>query len=316
MSEKTNSWKTSVKGGEYRRKDSQFRHWISTDGSGDFAAEANRYHLYVSLACPWAHRALIFRKLKELESLIDVSVVHPDLLENGWSFDTDYPGTTGDKLYGVSHLKELYYKADPHYDGNFTVPMLWDKKTQTIVNNESAEIIRMFNSAFDGITGNTLDYYPKSLREDIDTINQRVYHDINNGVYKTGFATSQAAYEKHFDALFAALDEIEQRLGQQRYLVGAHITEADWRLFTTLVRFDAVYVGHFKCNLRRIADYPNLSNYLRDLYQQPGIAETTDIPFIQRHYYFSHKHINANQVVPKGPELHLDAPHDRGRLSA
>ncbi|MGM0563520.1 MAG: glutathione S-transferase family protein [Pseudomonadota bacterium] len=316
MSEQTtNSWKNSIENGEYKRRESQFRHWITADGSSGFKAEPGRYHLYVSLACPWAHRALILRRLKGLEDLIDVSVVHPDLLDPGWSFDPDYPGATGDRLYGLKHLSDLYYRADPDYSGNFTVPTLWDTREQTIVNNESAEIIRMFNSAFDELTGNTLDYYPEPLRDEIDRVNERVYHAINNGVYKTGFATEQSVYETHFDELFAALDEMEERLSGQRYLTGGQITEADWRLFTTLIRFDAVYVGHFKCNRRRIEDYPNLSNYLRDLYQQPGVAETTDLNHIKRHYYFSHRNINANGIVPKGPALGLERPHDRDRFN-
>lgn len=315
------SWENSIEKGEYKRRESQFRHWITPDGSpgpsgtGGFVAEKNRYQLYVSLACPWAHRTLIMRKLKGLEDVISVSIVHPDMREHGWSFATDYPGTTGDNLYHFDYMHQLYQLAKPDYDGNITVPVLWDKLQQTIVNNESSEIIRMFNSAFNHITGNHADYYPAALREEIDAINHRIYHTVNNGVYKTGFATTQAAYERHYDELFETLDALEQRLEQQRYLVGAQITEADWRLFTTLVRFDPVYVGHFKCNKQRIADYPNLSNYLRDLYQQPGIAETVDISYIKRHYYASHLKINGTGIVPKGPDIDYGQAHNRNRFA-
>ncbi|MFG1498322.1 glutathione S-transferase family protein [Saccharospirillum sp. HFRX-1] len=315
---------TSKTGGKFQREDAYFRNWVTADGEpgpsgrGGFKAESGRYHLYVSMACPWAHRALIFRKLKGLESHIGLSVVHPDMLEEGWVYDgPELPDSTaiGDDLYGLKRHYELYLRAKDDYTGRVTVPVLWDKAQQTIASNESAEIIRMFNSAFDGITGNTLDYYPEPLRDTIDSVNERVYHTVNNGVYKAGFATTQAAYEAAFDELFDSLDWLEERLSQQRYLAGDQITEADWRLFTTLVRFDAVYVGHFKCNLRRIADYPNLQNYVRDLYQQPGIAETVDIVHIKRHYYYSHDTINPHRVVPKGPQLSFDAPHDRDRFN-
>jgi len=297
---------TSKSDGRFVRAESQFRCAI---GGPEFPAEAGRYHLYVSLACPWAHRALIFRKLKGLEEMIGLSVVHPHMLDQGWAFDPAEP------LYGFTHAHQLYSKADAHYSGRVTVPVLWDKKSESIVCNESAEIIRMFNSAFDGLTGNTADYYPEDLRADIDAINAFVYDKVNNGVYKCGFATEQGAYEEAYDALFSALDELESRLSGQRYLVGNQITEADWRLFTTLFRFDAVYFGHFKCNRNRIADMPNLWGYLRDLYQQPGIAETVDFKHIKQHYYYSHESINPTRIVPKGPELDFTETHDRGRFT-
>ncbi len=305
--------------GEFVRRDSQFRHWITRDGSagpsgdGGFEAEPDRYHLYVSLACPWAHRTLIFRKLKGLEQIIGVSVVHPHMETAGWDF-RPYAGATGDSLYGHEFMHQLYTHAQRDYSGIVTVPVLWDKQRQTIVNNESSEIIRMLNIAFDQWGDASMDFYPTELRGKIDEINAYVYDNINNGVYRAGFASTQAAYEKAFDALFAALDEVEARLGQQRYLVGARLTEADWRLFTTLLRFDAVYVGHFKCNLRRISDYPNLSNYLRELYQVPGVAETVNMEHIKQHYYYSHETINPTRIVPKGPALDFDAPHDRARF--
>ncbi|CAN7409949.1 glutathione S-transferase family protein [Devosia sp. LjRoot3] len=300
---------TSKTGGKFVRSTSGFRNWVTTDGSpgptgeGGYAAEAGRYHLYVSLACPWAHRTLIFRKLKELEGLISVSIVSPKMPdETGWSFKTD-EGSTGDTLLGKDFLHQVYTAAKPDYTGRVTVPVLWDKKTNTIVSNESAEIIRMFNTAFNELTGNTDDYYPEALRETIDTINARVYDDINNGVYKAGFATTQAAYEEAANKLFDALDWTEGLLSESAYLTGDSITEADWRLFTTLVRFDAVYFGHFKCNRRRIADYPNLSHYLKALYEVPGVKETVDIGHIQTHYYWSHITINPHRIVPIGPEL-------------
>lgn len=300
---------TSKTGGKFVRSTSGFRNWVTADGSpgptgeGGYAAEAGRYHLYVSLACPWAHRTLIFRKLKELEGLISVSVVSPKMPdETGWSFKTD-EGSTGDTLLGKEFLHQVYTAAKPDYTGRVTVPVLWDKKTNTIVSNESAEIIRMFNTAFNELTGNTDDYYPEALRETIDTINARVYDDINNGVYKAGFATTQAAYEEAANKLFDALDWAEGLLSENAYLTGDSITEADWRLFTTLVRFDAVYFGHFKCNRRRIADYPNLSHYLKALYEVPGVKETVDIGHIQTHYYWSHITINPHRIVPIGPEL-------------
>ena len=267
-----NKWyDTDSTGGKFERSAAQFRNWIEADGNAKFPAQSGRYHLYVSFACPWAHRTLIFRQLKELESHISVSVVHPLMLENGWEF-ADQP--LNDGLYNLDFLYQLYLKADSHYSGRVTVPVLWDKQQQTIVSNESADIIRMFNSAFNDITGNTLDFYPEKLQQDIDTINDYVYDRVNNGVYKCGFATQQTAYEEAFEELFEALDKLEERLATQSYLVGETLTEADWRLFTTLVRFDSVYVGHFKTNKRRIVDYPNLWNYVKALYQVPGIAET------------------------------------------
>ncbi len=306
--------------GEFVRLDSQFRNWITPDGTpgqsgeGGFAAEAGRYHLYVSHACPWAHRSLIFRHLKGLEDLISISVVHPDMGDKGWSFAQDYVGTTGDTLYNLSYVNELYARADRDYSGIVTVPILWDKQRQTIVNNESSEIIRMFNHAFDHLTGNSQDYYPEELHTEIDTINALIYDRINNGVYKTGFAQTQSAYEKHFGELFDALGIIESRLAQQRYLCGTQITEADWRLFTTLIRFDAVYYGHFKCNHQRIIDYPNLFNFMLELYQHPGIAETTHMDHIKYHYYHSHYQINPTRIVPQGPWQDLWQTHDRGRF--
>lgn len=303
---------TSKTGGRFVRSESQFRDSLSSDSSAKFPAEPGRYHLYVSLACPWAHRTLIFRALKGLEDMISVSVVNPLMLEHGWQLDTGFEGATGDALYDLDKLYQLYLKADPSYSGRVTVPVLWDKERETIVSNESADIIRMFNSAFDHIGARDGDYYPEPLRETIDAVNERVYHDVNNGVYKAGFATTQDAYEEAVTTLFDALDWLEQTLSAQRYLAGDVITEADWRLFTTLVRFDAVYVGHFKCNLRRIADYPNLSNYLRELYQVPGVASTVNMEHIKHHYYRSHGTINPTGVVPAGPLLDFDAPHNRG----
>ncbi|WEX76540.1 glutathione S-transferase family protein [Sinorhizobium numidicum] len=305
--------------GRFKRSVSQFRNWVTADGSpgpsgeGGFKAEANRYHLYVSLACPWAHRTLIFRKLKKLEEMISLSIVDPLMLAQGWEFKGENGGSV-DHLFGSKALWQVYVRADPTYSGRVTVPVLWDKKTNTIVSNESAEIIRMFNSAFDHLTGSTADFYPEELRGEIDELNARIYDAVNNGVYKAGFATSQEAYEESVTALFAMLDELESRLASQRYLMGSRITEADWRLFTTLVRFDPVYVGHFKCNIRRIADYPNLCAYLRDLYQVPGIAETVNMRHIKQHYYRSHTMINPTGIVPAGPELNLAAPHGRDKL--
>ncbi len=300
---------TASTGGRFERKASSFRHWITADGEDGFGAEAGRYHLYVSLACPWAHRTLIFRKLKRLEDLVSVSVVDPHMGSEGWVLSEG-----ADPVNGARRLYEVYLKADPGYSGRVTVPVLWDRKTQTIVSNESADIIRMFNSAFDGLTGSDLDFHPADLAEEIERTNALVYDRINNGVYKAGFATTQQAYEEAFTALFDTLDELEKRLSRQRYLAGGRLTEADWRLFTTLVRFDPVYVGHFKCNRRRIADYPNLSNYLRELYQVPGIAGTVNFSHIKRHYYESHKTINPTGIVPLGPEIDHSGPHDRARF--
>lgn len=316
---------TKESGGKFERQASRFRDWVTADGrpgpgsERGFRAEAGRYHLYVSYACPWAHRTLIFRRLKKLEEAISVSVVHHFMGKDGWTF-LEQDGATGDTLFGLEFLHQLYTKADPAYSGRVTVPVLWDRKEGTIVSNESSEIIRMLNSAFDGPDNGggdaSLDFYPEALRGEIDAVNERVYATVNNGVYKAGFATRQDAYEEAFGELFATLDWLEQRLSRQRYLAGDRLTEADWRLFTTLVRFDPVYVGHFKCNLRRIADYPNLSNYLRELYQIPGVAGTVNMEHIKRHYYASHTMVNPTGIVPLGPELDLDRPHDRGRLAS
>ncbi|MGA2126071.1 MAG: glutathione S-transferase family protein [Xanthobacteraceae bacterium] len=306
-------------GGRFVRAPTRFRSWVTPDGSAGpsgesgFAAEPSRYHLIVSLACPWAHRTVIFRKLKGLEGAISLSVVEPLMGAEGWVFA---PGdaTLPDALAGTRRLSAVYAAADPQYSGRVTVPVLWDRQRRTIVNNESSEIIRMLNSAFDACTDVRADYYPGDLREEIDRINAAVYDNVNNGVYRAGFATTQEAYEEAFRALFSELDRIEAILARRRYLVGDRLTEADWRLFTTLIRFDAVYVGHFKCNLRRIVDYPNLSSYLRDLYQMPGIAGTVSMAHIKQHYYASHRMINPTGIVPLGPALDLDAPHDRGRF--
>ncbi|EPP5679300.1 glutathione S-transferase family protein [Vibrio cholerae] len=294
--------------GEFIREDAGFRDWVKATPDAQFAAESGRYHLYASLACPWAHRTLIFRALKGLQTHIDVTIVCPDMLSHGWQFGIPEP------LYGYAQLHQLYTHAKADYTGRVTVPVLWDKKLHTIVSNESSEIIRMFNSAFNELTGNQTDYYPQALRTVIDEWNEFIYPNINNGVYRCGFATTQKAYEEAFEALFAALDKVDQHLATHRYLAGNQITEADWRLFTTLVRFDAVYVGHFKCNRQRIADYPHLSGYLRELYQVPGIQETVDFYHIKRHYYFSHTTINPTQVVPVGPQVDLLSPHQRERI--
>lgn len=312
---------TEKSGGRFIRTESQFRNWITADGSpgpsgsGGFKAEPDRYHLYVSLACPWAHRTLIFRAIKGLESFIPISVVNWLMAAEGWTF-ADGPGVIPDTVNGAKRLYEIYLKAKPAYSGRVVVPVLWDKKTSTIVNNESAEIIRMFNSAFDGLGAKPGDYDPADLRPEIDRLNAEIYDRVNNGVYKAGFATTQAAYDEAVRPLFETLDALEARLSRQRYLCGERITEADWRLFTTLIRFDAVYVGHFKCNIRRIADYPNLWGYTRELYQWPGVSETTNFYHIKHHYYESHKTINPTGIVPAGPALNYDEPHDRGRLPA
>jgi len=300
---------TKKSGGKFVREDSVFRDSIGSGSDARFPAESGRYHLYVSHACPWAHRTLIFRALKGLEDAIDVTVVDPLMLENGWELSKDSGPVDGAKF-----MHEVYTKALSDYTGRVTVPVLWDKKTETIVSNESADIIRMFNSAFDGIGAAPGDYYPEQLREEIDAVNERVYHDVNNGVYKAGFATSQGAYEEAVEKLFEALDWLDERLSTSRYLVGDRLTEADWRLFTTLVRFDPVYVGHFKCNVRRITDYPNLSGYLRELYQVPGVKETVNFEHIKNHYYGSHANINPTGIVPVGPDQDLDAPHGRDAL--
>ncbi|TPW32863.1 glutathione S-transferase family protein [Pararhizobium mangrovi] len=307
--------------GHFKRESAGFRNWITPDGSagpsgeGGFEAEAGRYHLYVSYACPWAHRALIFRTLKKLEKAIDVSVVDYFMGENGWAF-VGRDGGTLDPVNGADFLHQIYTKADPHYTGRVTVPTLWDKKRGTIVSNESADIIRMFNSAFTELSAGTPDYDPPELHEEIEAVNERVYHTVNNGVYKTGFATEQDAYEEHFLELFDTLDWLEDRLSRQRYVAGDRITEADWRLFTTLVRFDPVYFGHFKCNRRRLVDYENLWAYARELYQVPGVKETVDFRHIKNHYYMSHPMVNPTRIVPLGPEIDFEAPHGRETMRA
>jgi putative glutathione S-transferase len=305
--------------GRFVRPATRFRNWITEDGSagasgeGGFPAARDRYHLYVSLACPWAHRTVIMRKLKGLEEIVSISVVEPLYGPHGWRFGTS-AGTIPDGVNGASELAEIYLRADPKYTGRVSVPVLWDKDRRTIVNNESAEIIRMLNSAFGRFTNVRTDYYPQALRGEIDRVNTLVYENINNGVYRTGFATTQEAYEDAFASVFAALDDLEARLARQRYLAGKEITEADWRLFPTLIRFDAVYYSHFKCNLRRIVDYPNLWNYLRDLYKQPGVAATVNMDHIKRHYYGSQRHVNPTGIVPVGPALDFLSPHDRRRF--
>lgn len=309
---------TEKTGGAFERKQSTFRNWVTADGSAGpsgeagFKAESGRYHLYVSLACPWAHRTLIFRALKGLEPHIDISVVHPDMLSEGWTFNTDFPGATGDRQFGLPFLRDVYLRDTPDMSGRVTVPVLWDKQTGRIVSNESAEIIRMFNSAFDGVTGNTDDYWPVPLRDQIETFNTRIYDTVNNGVYKAGFATKQAAYDKAVVALFDSLDWLEDHLGRSRYLTGDRVTEADWRLFPTLIRFDPVYHLHFKCNRSRIVDYPNLWGFTRELYQWPGVAETVKVAHFVRHYHYSHDTINPNRIIPINPVLDYDAPHGRG----
>jgi putative glutathione S-transferase len=311
--------RTRFEGGRFVRPTTKYRNWVTADGgagpSGEagFKAEPGRYHLYVSLACPWAHRTVIFRKLKALESVIGMSVVSFGDTSGGWTFDTAL-GSTGDLANGKRTMPEIYLLADARYTGRCSVPVLWDGKRRTIVNNESSEIIRMFNSAFDAFTNVHTDYFPGELRGEIDAINQVIYETVNNGVYRAGFATTQPAYEEACRAVFRTLDELEQRLSRQRYLAGSRITEADWRLFPTLVRFDAVYNAHFKCNIRRIEDYPNLSNYLRDLYQQPGVAETVNLEHIKRHYYGTQKKVNPTGIYPLGPLLDFARPHDRARF--
>ncbi|NVK73940.1 MAG: glutathione S-transferase family protein [Oceanospirillaceae bacterium] len=298
--------------GKFVRSESEFRNWIypekecQPDNPSHFPAQVGRYHLYVSLACPWAHRALIFIKLKQLEDIISISCVHPDMLENGWEFKQDDhfkdPNIElGDPLHHFDFAYQLYKKAKPNYSGRVTVPILWDKERDTIVSNESSEIIRIFNRAFNDITNNHLDFYPDHKAQEIDAINERIYHTVNNGVYKCGFATTQEAYESELTPLFDTLDFLEEKLSSSEYLVGDEQTEADWRLFTTLIRFDAVYYGHFKCNLKRILDYPKLNAYLKRLYDIPNVAGTINLQHIKRHYYYSHKTINPTQVVPVGP---------------
>lgn len=311
---------TKDSGGAFKRTEATFRNWITADGSagpsgeGGFKAESGRYHLYVSYACPWAHRTLIFRALKGLSDHITVSAVHPDMLSEGWHFGIDYEGATGDTLYGLPFARDIYLKAMPDMSGRVTVPILWDKERETIVSNESSEIIRMFNSAFNGITGNTDDYWPEAERDAIEEVNARIYDTLNNGVYKSGFATTQSAYEAAVYPLFDTLDWLEDRLSQNRYLMGDHVTEADWRLFTTLIRFDPVYHLHFKCNRKRIVDYPNLWAYTRELYQVPGVAETVNMDHIVRHYHYSHDSINPHRIVPINPVLDYLEPHGREHL--
>ncbi len=309
---------TKSTGGAFKRSTAAFRNWITADGTpgpsgdGGFVAEADRYHLYVSYACPWAHRALVFRKLKGLDKLIGVSAVHPDMLNEGWTFEKDEHGATGDTLYGLPFARDIYLRADQSVSGRVTVPILWDKHQETIVSNESSEIIRMFNSAFDGVTGNTNDFWPLATRDEIEVVNARIYDTLNNGVYKSGFATTQAAYDAAVGPLFETLDWLEDRLSTNRYLMGDAITEADWRLWTTLIRFDMVYHQHFKCNHKRIIDYPNLWGFTRELYQWDGIAETVNMDHIVRHYHYSHDSINPNRIVPINPSIDFRTPHNRG----
>lgn len=300
---------TKGNGGNFVRQDSAYRGTIDNHKHSVYQPQAGRYHLYVSLACPWAHRTLIMRQLKGLNSLISVSVVEPEMLTQGWTFSDQ-----GDDLYQLKQLFEIYLKGDKNYQGRVTVPLLWDKKTQTIVNNESSDIMRIFNSAFNELTANIDDYYPQSLQADIDAVNQLIYDDINNGVYKTGFATSQTVYEQAYNKLFNRLDWLEERLSKQRYLVGDKISESDWRLFTTLIRFDAVYHGHFKCNRQKLSEFTHISGYLRELYQVAGIKETINMQHIKTHYYASHSSINPTGIVPVGPWLDFSGAHHRGDL--
>ena len=315
-------YETAKHGGRFVRSDSVFRNWITPDGApgptgeGGFAAESGRYHLYVSYACPWAHRTLIFRALKGLEDHIGVSVVHPDMLSDGWTLDDDYPGATGDPLHGFAFLRELYLKVEPRMTGRVTVPVLWDTQREMIVSNESAEIIRMFNSAFDAITGNRDDYWPADLRDAIAPVNARIYETLNNGVYRSGFASTQAAYDEAVTALFETMDWLEDRLSRNRYLMGDRVTEADWRLLPTLIRFDPVYHGHFKCNRAKLIEFPNLWAYTRELFQWPGVAGTVNLDHITRHYHYSHESINPHRIVPIGPSIDWWAPHQRAALSA
>ncbi|WP_424832627.1 glutathione S-transferase family protein [Ruegeria sp.] len=313
---------TKSNDGAFKRSAAQFRNWITQDGSAGpsgkagFAAESGRYHLYVSHACPWAHRTLIFRELKGLTDHIQVSVVHPDMLDKGWTFQTDDHGATGDPLFGFDHAHQIYTRADPSYSGRVTVPILWDKAQQTIVSNESSEIIRMFNSAFDRVTGNSDDYWPEPMRDEIEEVNARIYSNVNNGVYKCGFATSQQAYDAAVGPLFDTLNWLEERLANNRYLMGDRVTEADWRLFTTLIRFDPVYHLHFKCNRKRLIDYPNLWAFTREMYQWPGIAQTVNMNHTVRHYHYSHDSINPHRIIPANPTLDYMQPHGRDQRPA
>ena len=303
--------------GKFERSAAQFRNWVTADGSagpsgdGGFKAESGRYHLYVSYACPWAHRTLIFRQLKGLADHIDISVVHPDMLGEGWTFDDSFPGSTGDRQFGLDYAREIYTRADPKFSGRVTVPILWDKERGTIVSNESSEIIRMFNSAFDGITGDDQDFWPADLRDAIEPVNDRIYETFNNGVYRAGFATRQAPYEEAVTEVFDTLDWLEERLSENRYLMGDRVTEADWRLFPTLVRFDSAYHLHFKCNRKRIIDYPAVWDYTRALYQWPGVSDTVHLDHIVRHYHYSHETINPNRIIPINPVIDFDAPSSR-----
>ena len=313
-------YRTESNKGRFVRESARFRHWITPDGvpgpsgAGGFKAEVDRYHLYVSYACPWAHRTLILRVLKGLENIVSVSVVNWFMGADGWTFD-DADGVIPDSVNNSRFLHQIYAAAQPDYSGRVTVPVLWDKKRGTIVSNESSEIIRMFNSAFEAVGAKPGDYYPEPLRPEIDALNERIYGTVNNGVYKAGFAATQDAYEEAVIPLFETLDWLEGRLATSRYLLGSTVTETDWRLFTTLVRFDPVYVGHFKCNLKRIADYPNLSGYVRDLYQHAGVAQTVRMDHIKSHYYVSHETVNPTRIVPVGPTIDLTAPHGRDRFS-
>jgi len=313
----TGWYDTKSSGGRFQRTTTKFRNWVTPDGApgpsgeGGFPAESGRYHLYVAGACPWAHRTLIFRALKGLGDHVSVDVVHPDMLDDGWSLATDYPGATGDSLYGSRFLREIYTRADPKVSCRVTVPVLWDKERETIVSNESAEIIRMFNAAFDGLTGNTDDYWPEGLRDAIEPVNARIYETLNNGVYRAGFATTQAAYDEAVYPLFDTLDWLEERLASRRYLMGDRLTEADWRLFPTLIRFDPVYHLHFKCNRRRLIDYPNLWGYTRELYQWLGVRETVMFDHIVRHYHYSHDSVNPHRIIPINPIIDYDEPHGR-----
>ena len=313
---------TKATGGAFKRSEAQFRNWVTADGSagpsgeGGFKAESGRYHLYVSHACPWANRTLIYRSLKGLTDHIDISVVHPDMLSDGWTFSTDFPGATGDRLFGSEFARDIYLRARPDMTGRVTVPILWDKQRNTIVSNESSEIIRMFNTAFNDITGDRQDFYPAPLRDRIDALNARIYDDVNNGVYKAGFATSQQAYDRAVHELFDALDWIEDILARNRYLTGDRVTEADWRLFPTIARFDAVYHLHFKCNRARIVDYPNLWGWARELYQWPGIRDVVQFDHFVRHYHYSHETINPHRIIPINPVIDWDAPHGREALRA
>jgi len=309
-------YETASHDGRFARQESAFRNWVTANGSagpsgeGGFKAEPGRYHLYVSLACPWAHRTMIMRKLKGLEVVVSISVVNSLMGAEGWTFEPG-PGVAADNVNGVRCLHEVYTRSDPTFTGRVTVPVLWDKQRDTIVSNESSEILRMLNSAFDDVGARPGDYYPKALRGEIDALNPDIYPNVNNGVYRAGFASTQEAYDEAVTDVFAALDRLEERLSARRYLTGDTITEADWRLFTTLVRFDPVYVGHFKCNIRCLCDYPSLWGYVKDLYQQPGIAETVDIDYIKAHYYGSHRTINPKGVIPKGPFVDYSTSHGR-----